>query len=1505
MKTRMTVSRTVRTLFWLIVALMSGQVETSGQDLALQRRDDLIEWPSIDPWNGEASRAEYKDVQLARTADGSTWMLYLPVTRPGEGHVQTLFKWQGGKFVATPGGDDGELADLDIDISVARDTYDVDFVDLDADGDQDIVHSSPHGNFILINDGNDVFRDETVSRLPFFTRVDCRNIWDDVVAGDVDGDGDADLVFSNRSHDIGGAGCSSRRHWGPSVLLYNDGEGSFDHIEYFGEPAAADGEEREHSSHGIELADLNNDGRLDLLITHERNYCNFDNDRPFCRDADGNPIRPTAPAAEYRLNEGDPNGDGRVDWSMPVTIPTNVGANINNLEAFDFDRDGDLDIFLARNQTDLLIENRLVPDGTLSFAAKPNNFVSSSAGYSYDVTVGDVNGDGFLDILVPDVDGAIGNANGLYLNNSGTSLTRVNDAEIRSPSPYFRLSVALADLDGDDDLDMIWGADNRDDDETPTVLVNNEPNADDDNPPQVDTPSLHLITAGGPFAAFRARISDAVPDLDEIDATLDWTVTGTAGNVVTAPTPAPLRWVGKLTYQADLQCGALVSGLAPGESIASFGGTLVASDRRIQAPGPNQTSFVIPPAVASALASQLTSTTGAGISIDIVEPTEATPASFQPDDGSGRLLVRVAYRPLNLAPAADDFVVTIGGVPAPIVTGARVAGEMWLAVTPPAGAASSNLEVRFAPCGTSFTDTEFNAVPFGDPRRTDVTLVVDTSGSMEDDRKMESAINAAHVFIDTLRDDDRIGIVEYSGRLPGEDYGRADEAFDIDVAAGRRGAAQAAVSGLMPDGSTPIGMGLLRGLEELDQVLAAERNDVRALVLLSDGMENVPHFWGDGPDSFSPPPPNEPVVDTFNTPPNDAIRLHTISLGPDADHRLMEDISYLRGRHRKVDVTDSPVNAFLEIGPATPVRRASMAQPPSLSALPLEHRLANSYEHAHNDLSFQQRLWQATYVTRGRGQVIGGLRPPLVASAGTRGTLPVQQRAELVPFPIEPGLEYATITVNWIERRAVQLALVPPPGQNPAFIERSSADTNTVFRVRQPVAGEWAIQVQEGGAGEQLMIVVSGISQEKGFLRAARGARGYQYGERHYVGPARIAPGDRVPIVLVLVGVNPVVGAQVSARATSTGNGVETLELHDDGVGDDDAPNDGIYSGAISRTAKGGAVAVEVTARWRGSDGVERSRVFPLSIAIDELDGDGDGISDEDEDRVGLDAADGGDATADADGDGLVNWKEVEWGLDPFNPDTDGGGASDGLERCALSDPEASEDDGSALADQDSDGLPDRWEMLQGLDPSDDGDAIADTDGDGIRNRREFEYCTNPRQRDTDEDGFEDGEEIDAGTDPNDPQNRSHGDAVLPPLKRRFVSFHVGGLFPLGSFADVADPGYVVEADFEYRLRARLAIEAIVGRYDFGTAADFTGVTAYAKYYFKPSAPSPFLSAGFGGFDSTSGSVGAFSAATGYQLPLRNRWAFEARLSYFHLFSSSTNQERDFLGVTAGLKWSF
>ena len=1320
-----------------LLFLFVTDASADAPNITLERHDEMIEWPAGAPWNGEHLNSEYKDAQIAIGATGAM-LLYLPVTRPDldeDGETdsdqhQTLFRWNNAtdRFESI-------VDDLNINTGVARDTYDADFADINGDGAPDIVHSSPHGNFIFVNDGSDHFDDETLTRLPSFLRADCKNIWDDVVSGDVDGDGDIDLVFSNRSHNIGPAGCTDRRFWGPNAIIYNDGDGVFGRTQILGRPTDVPAEDREGASHGIEIVDINNDGRLDLVISRSSNYT-------------GGGASLTALKLEYRLNSGDTDGDGRINWASAVNIQTN--GNIYNIETFDFDNDGDMDIYAAHNGDDQVHLNQFADTGgtTLFNSVAENTLtVPNTSNYSYDISVADLNNDGLLDMAVGDVDGnrgVTGLGNALLLNDGGTGFELSNNSLINNPAAFFRLSVAFADVNLDNKIDMVWGSDERfDDNETPTVILNTTAGVTDTRAPKIENPTL-LFSAGFPAAAnFRVRLTDSSPDLDDISATLNWTATGSMGTVIVAPAPIDLTWAAKSTYQARLPC-SLFSSFQPGETLASFSGSVTAADGRTT---PNSTTVNLTSfgaGVPADLASEFIASVGSEVGITILEPTATSPSVAQPNDGSGRLLVRVKLSSIDLQPEHENFRVTIGGFAAPVITGSLVANEMWLVVQTPATNLTSDLQVTYVPCGITTSTSTNNAVVFtGSPIDTDTVIVIDRSGSMEDNRKMDSAKNAGSLWVNTLRDNERVGAAWYAGVASGSTLGHAEVNFDIDEAGNGTNRVDAIeeIEDLIPDGGTPLGTGLVAGLNELNSVPSAIRNDIRQIVLLSDGLENVPHFWSEPPDGWPPlAVPNVPAIDSFTAPAGEDVIIHTISLGPEADHALMANIAALRGGNHVV--ADLDPGAADVGGHFSLINEAYAAINLSTSKLP--NRLADIYEAIHNASTPQQRHWKGEFVvTRDSHQ------DPIVGIAAVRNP-----RLDILSFPMEPGLSFATISVNWDGAFEDSVVLVPDGAQPAATIQESRSSSNTVFRITDPVAGNWRIGLPKKWVGTEVLVTVSGVSQTTGILRQAVPDASLDVGNRAVRARTILPSGSPVTMVLALVDTDPISGATVIGEARDINGKIETFNFVDNGVAPDENADDGIYTGVFTDTDEGGAYNIEAIATWVGTDSVSRQRIFTTAVTLQERDRDNDGISDIREDIAGLNPDDPGDAGQDADGDGLDNWKDVNFGLNPFAADTDAGGLGDQQEICLGLDPQNPNDDDKAV-DSDADGMPDIWELHFSLNINDASDATQDLDGDGLSNLQEYKYCTGPGVKDTDDDGITDGEEVDGGLDPNDPKNRA------------------------------------------------------------------------------------------------------------------------------------------------------
>lgn len=150
-----------------------------------------------------------------------------------------------------------------------------------------------------------------------------------------------------------------------------------------------------------------------------------------------------------------------------------------------------------------------------------------------------------------------------------------------------------------------------------------------------------------------------------------------------------------------------------------------------------------------------------------------------------------------------------------------------------------------------------------------LAVVIDVSGSMAEEGKIDFVRSGLEQMINELYDEDRIAIITYSNN--------ADVVFEMEEVRGRRNTLREVVRGLQAGGATNLWAGLELGYR---QVL--ERYDLgmqNRVILLSDGQ------------------PTAGVTATANILTNsrafnsDGIGLTTIGLGTSFNHSLMRDLS--------------------------------------------------------------------------------------------------------------------------------------------------------------------------------------------------------------------------------------------------------------------------------------------------------------------------------------------------------------------------------------------------------------------------------------------------------------------------------------------------------------------------------------------------------------------------------------------------------------------------------------
>ena len=261
--------------------------------------------------------------------------------------------------------------------------------DLDADGDLDIVVANgrhwPQQNFVFLNQGPSRF---TVMR-PIGTD---RSTTYACELADLDGDGDLDIATGN--------------DMAPCQIYLNDGKADFTLKGTFGGIS---------SVRSMTIADLDGDGDQDILLT--------------CRGR----------ANRIYLNDGEAAFDQGTEFGSKTDSTIDVAVG-------DVDGDGDADLVLANR--DGQPNAWLLNNGSLSFDQV--KLFGHSQSQSRAVTVGDFDRDGNLDWAV----GNIGQPNRVFLGDGKggvASDVRFGQEDGRT----YCLDSADVDLDGD--LDLVAG----------------------------------------------------------------------------------------------------------------------------------------------------------------------------------------------------------------------------------------------------------------------------------------------------------------------------------------------------------------------------------------------------------------------------------------------------------------------------------------------------------------------------------------------------------------------------------------------------------------------------------------------------------------------------------------------------------------------------------------------------------------------------------------------------------------------------------------------------------------------------------------------------------------------------------------------------------------------------------------------------------------------------------------------------------------------------------------
>jgi len=290
------------------------------------------------------------------------------------------------------------------------------FADVDGDGRSDLYHTMLNKTFMadlfFYNLGANVFANEGSAR----GIDDFDGGSHGAVFSDLDNDGDFDLFN-------GTTGLAPNSE--SNNIFRNDGNGYFTDLTA-GTPLFT----QQFPTRGVLTFDMDRDGDLDLLAI--TNY-QGSNDPP-----------------------GEKNELYRNDGNFVFTALT-IGALVDapagqGATDTDYDNDGDIDIFAGNRNGDLNILNN---NGVGVFTLISPTTIGINHKGREGVSVGDVNNDGFIDLLLSDYDELAKSAmEHLYINN-GKGVFTFSQTFLDTKG----YMGGFADLDNDGDLDLICSGD--------------------------------------------------------------------------------------------------------------------------------------------------------------------------------------------------------------------------------------------------------------------------------------------------------------------------------------------------------------------------------------------------------------------------------------------------------------------------------------------------------------------------------------------------------------------------------------------------------------------------------------------------------------------------------------------------------------------------------------------------------------------------------------------------------------------------------------------------------------------------------------------------------------------------------------------------------------------------------------------------------------------------------------------------------------------------------------
>ncbi|GJM21734.1 MAG: hypothetical protein DHS20C15_16490 [Planctomycetota bacterium] len=354
-------------------------------------------------------------------------------------------------------------------VSVARDSSDAVWGDLDGDGDLDLFVTNRFGanNELYLNQGGLQGGIEgTFAAVLAGAEVTDGGKSNHALMHDFDSDGDVDLFVSNDGEsnffylNLGGAQAGLEGTFARVLPAFSgdttspsscsvgadfDGDGhqdlfvgntgGVDNFLYFGDGSGALVQDTTNlvtkqggNSQGCAAGDLDGDGDVDLFVVNFSSN-NF-----------------------LYINDGGAQGGVEGVFKRRFTGPAAVGLDSAlDVEAADHDLDGDLDLFVANCCG--TSNSVFINDGAANFARLTSGPVVSDSAYSAGIGLADMDRDGAPELFVANVSAGGGASNQLFHNLvAGTFTKQTTGTLVTSALESFDVAFSDIDLDGDADL---------------------------------------------------------------------------------------------------------------------------------------------------------------------------------------------------------------------------------------------------------------------------------------------------------------------------------------------------------------------------------------------------------------------------------------------------------------------------------------------------------------------------------------------------------------------------------------------------------------------------------------------------------------------------------------------------------------------------------------------------------------------------------------------------------------------------------------------------------------------------------------------------------------------------------------------------------------------------------------------------------------------------------------------------------------------------------------------